>query len=149
DRELGDPEGAQSILQIRLSFEALQKQWATPTLERVGQGKQIDVAAAIAEGQDRMTAIRAQVLKLQEHEEIDSERKVLSAELFMRRVLVWGICAAALLGGILVFLTAAVTRQIVRPVRQLIQASEQVAQGNLTPPLPPSGGDEFGILSES
>ena len=51
----------------------------------------------------------------------------------------------ALLGGLV--LAWVTTNTIVHPVQRLIQASEQIAQGDLDHPLDVSGGDEVGTLA--
>jgi diguanylate cyclase (GGDEF)-like protein len=149
DMESDAPDESGTILQIQAAFEELQKQWAIPVIDRVRQGKTFDIASSLADGEDRMATIRTQILRLQGDDERDNEFKVVAAEKLMKRVLAMGIGMAVLLATMLLFLTNIVTRQIVRPVHQLIGASEQVAQGNLAPKLPPPLQNEFGVLSRS
>jgi diguanylate cyclase (GGDEF)-like protein len=149
DLESDSSEQLKLVFQIQAEFDELQKEWALPLLDRVRAGEKIDVASNLAEGQDRMATIRAQILRLQEEDERNSDDKLLTAEKVIRRMLVVGVGLAALLGGLLVFLTGLVTRQIVMPVRLLIRASEEVAKGDLSPLLPPPVQNEFGVLSRS
>ncbi len=53
----------------------------------------------------------------------------------------------ALLGG--VTLAWATTRTVVRPIRALIEAAQDIARGNLDVPLDISGGDEVGVLART
>ena len=149
DLESDDPIQLQEVLRIRAEFDELQKQWALPAIDQVRSGNDFDVAQTLAAGQDRMAVIRTQLLKLQGEDEGQNETAMAGAERVIRRMLVIGVGLAVLLGGILVFLTGVVTRQIVMPVLQLIRASEQVAQGDFAPVLPPMVENEFGVLSRS
>jgi diguanylate cyclase (GGDEF)-like protein len=88
-------------------------------------------------------------LKLRQEDEGQTVNEMMGAERVIRRMLVVGVSLAVLLAGILVFLTRVVTRLIVAPVLQLIRASEQVAQGDFAPVLPPMVNNEFGVLSRS
>lgn len=147
--EAGNPEKAQEVNRIRSEFDQLQKQWALPAIEKVRTGANFDAAAALADDQRRMDAIRSQVLKLRKEDEGETLNGMVGAEMMMRRMLVVGVSLAALLAGVLVFLTGVVTRLIVVPVMQLIRASEEVEHGNFSPVLPPVVDNEFGILSRS
>ncbi len=149
DLESDDPQETRAMIQIQAEFDELQKQWAKPLIQRVRQGKTFEIAPAIADGQDRMTAIRSQVLKLQGDDERNNEIKVVNARAFMRRLLIGGTSVALLLAAVLVFLTGVVTRQIVRSVHKLTKASEQIAHGDLSPVLPPATENEFGVLAQS
>src|SRR5579862_2270767 len=139
----------QAVLQIQTEFDNLQKQWAFPVIERARKGKKIDVPATLAEGQDRMAAIRTQILNLLAEDEKENARAVIASEKTIRRMLVAGVGLAVVLAGILILVTLLVTRQIVMPLRQLIRASEQVARGDFSPALPPAVDNEFGVLSRS
>jgi diguanylate cyclase (GGDEF)-like protein len=149
DLESADPDELQEVIRIRAEFEQMQKQWALPAIEKVRAGGDIDIATALVKGQDRMVAIRSEVLKLRKQDEGRNANDLLSAEKVMRRMLVVGVSLALLLAGILVFLTGVVTRLIVAPVLQLIRASEQVGRGDFAPALPPMVDNEFGVLSRS
>ena len=149
DLEAIDPGQPREILRIRTGFDQLQRQWALPAIGKVRSGGNLDVATTLADEQDRMAAIRLQVLKLQGEDEGQNVNEVVGAERVIRRMLVVGVSLALLLGGILVFLTGVVTRLIVAPVLQLIQASEQVGRGEFAPALPPVVDNEFGVLSRS
>lgn len=48
-----------------------------------------------------------------------------------------------------VVLATGIARSVVRPIRVLITASQRIASGNLTEPIPPLGDDEIGQLAES
>ena len=149
DLEAVDPTDVLAVMRIRAEFEQMQKQWALPAIEKAGSGGDLDVAATSLAGQDRMAAIRSDVLKLRKEDEGQSANERLGAERVIRRMLVVGVSLAALLAGLLVFLTGVVTRMIVVPVLQLIRASEQVGRGDFVPVLPPMVNNEFGILSRS
>jgi diguanylate cyclase (GGDEF)-like protein len=137
------------VIRIRAEFEQMQKQWALPAIEKVSAGVDIDTAATLLDSQEQMTAIRSEVLKLRQEDEGQNVNEMLGAEKVIRRMLVVGVSLAALLAGILVFLTGVVTRLIVAPVLQLIRASERVGRGDFAPVLPPMGDNEFGVLSRS
>jgi diguanylate cyclase (GGDEF)-like protein len=149
DLESADPSRLQEVMRIRAEFDQLQKECALPAIEKVRSGGDFDVAATLSDGQDRMVAIRSQVLKLRGEDEGHNANEMLGAEKVIRRMLVVGVGLAVLLAGILVFLTGVVTRLIVAPVLQLIRASEQVAGGDFAPLLPPMVDNEFGVLSRS
>lgn len=149
DLESDSPEQLKLVLQIQAEFDELQKEWALPLIDRARAGEKIDISSNLAEGQDRMATIRFQVLKLQEVDERKSADQLMAAEKMIRRMLIVGVGLAALLGGLLIFLTGLVTRQIVMPLRLLIRASEEVAKGDLSPLLPPPVQNEFGVLSRS
>jgi methyl-accepting chemotaxis protein len=139
----------QTVLQIQAGFDNFQKQWAFPLIARARKGERIDIAETLVDGQDRMAAIRSQVLSLQATDEKDSANAIVGSERMIRRMLVAGVGVAVVLAGVLVLFTWLVTRQIVMPLRQLIRAAEQVARGDLSPALPPAVDNEFGVLSRS
>ena len=149
DLEAGDPAEEQEVNRIRAEFDQLQRQWALPAIEKVRSGVDFDAAATLVDGQKRMDAIRSEVLKLGVEDETQNVSEMDGAEKLIRRMLVVGVSLAAFLAVVLVFLTNVVTRQIVVPVLQLIQASEQVGRGDFAPSLPPVVDNEFGILSRS
>jgi diguanylate cyclase (GGDEF)-like protein len=149
DLKADDPGQLEAVIRIRAEFDQMQKQWALPTLEKVRTGAAIDVAVAIANGQDRVAAIRSQLLKLQVEDEGQNVNETMGAQRVIRRMLVVGVSLAALLAAILVILTGVVTRLIAAPVLQLIRASEQVGRGDFAPVLPPVVDNEFGVLSRS
>jgi diguanylate cyclase (GGDEF)-like protein len=149
DLDAVDPGQLQEVIRIRTEFDQMQKQWALPAIEKVRAGGDFDTAAILSEGQDRLAAIRSQVLKLRTEDEGHNVNEMMGAERVIRRMLVVGVSLAALLAGILVFLTGVVTRLIVAPVLQLIRASEQVGRGDFAPVLPPVADNEFGVLSRS
>jgi diguanylate cyclase (GGDEF)-like protein len=144
-----DPEQLQVVGRIRDEFDRMQKEWALPTLQKVRLHENLDTPGVIRDGLKRMVSIRDQVLKLLNEDAAKNEKQMGEAEAVMRRMLVVGVGLAALLGGILLFLTGVVTRLIVLPVLQLIHASEQVSRGDLQPALPPMVDNEFGVLSRS
>ena len=149
DLEAPDSRELQEVIRIRAEFDQMQKEWALPVLEKVRTGGEFDAAATMADGQDRMARMRSEVLKLRKEDEGLNVNEMMGAEKIIRRMLVVGVSLAALLAGILVFLTGVVTRLIVIPVLQLIRASEQVGRGDFAPSLPPMVDNEFGVLSRS
>jgi diguanylate cyclase (GGDEF)-like protein len=149
DLEAVDPGQLQEVVRIRAEFDQMQKQWALPVMEKVRTGVEFDTAAALAEGQDRMTAIRSQVLNLRNEDERQNVSEMEGAEKVIWRMLLVGVSLAVLLAGILISLTGVVTRLIVGPVLQLIRASEKVGRGDFAPVLPPMVDNEFGVLSRS
>jgi diguanylate cyclase (GGDEF)-like protein len=149
DLDVANPRQQQEVIRILAEFDQMQKQWAQPAIEKVRAGQDFDTAAILVDGQERMTAIRSEVLKLQKEDEAQNAREMMVAEKVIRQMLVVGVSLALLLAGILVLLTRAVTRLIVEPVQQLIRASEQVGHGDFAPQLPPMVDNEFGALSRS
>ena len=149
DLDAADPGQEQEVIRIRAEFDQMQKQWALPAIEKVRADGIIDAAASWSDGQARMASIRSEVLKLRKEDEGENVNEIMGAERVIRRMLVVGVGLAALLAGILVFLTGVVTRLIVAPVLQLIRASEQVGRGDFAPVLPPMVDNEFGVLSRS
>jgi diguanylate cyclase (GGDEF)-like protein len=144
-----DPGQLQELGRIRAGFDQMQKEWALPTIQKVRRGENLDAPGVSRDGRKRMASIRDQVLKLLREDAAKNEEQMGEAEMVRRRMLVVGIGVAGLLGGILLFLTGAVTRLIVFPVLQLIHASEQVGRGDFQPVLPPMVDNEFGVLSRS
>jgi len=149
DLDAPDPGQPEEISHIRAEFDQMQKQWALPAIEKVRAGVNFDTAAALLEGQEHLDAIDSDVMKLRKEDEGETANGVAGAENLIRRMVVVGVGLAVLLGGILVFLTGVVTRLIVAPVLQLIDASEQVGRGDFAPVLPPPADNEFGVLSRS
>ncbi len=139
----------QEVIRIRAEFDQLQSQWAVPTIDKTRSGVDFNKEAALSEGQTRMADIRSHVMKLRNEDEGQNVAEMLSAEKVIKRMLVVGVTLAAVLAGILIFLTSVVTRLIVAPVLQLIRASEQVGRGDFSPELPPVVDNEFGVLSRS
>jgi diguanylate cyclase (GGDEF)-like protein len=144
-----DPEQLAEIARIRGEFDRMQKEWALPTIEKIRRGDNLDDAAALQDGSARMASIRLQLLSLLKENESRNFDQMQLAEKVIRRMLVVGVSLAALLAGVLIFLTGVVTRLIVVPVLQLIRASEQVSRGDFAPLLPPQVDNEFGVLSRS
>jgi diguanylate cyclase (GGDEF)-like protein len=149
DLDAADSGKLQEVIRIRAEFDQTQKQWALPAIEKIRSGGDFDLAATLAEGQDRMAAIRSQVLKLREEDEGQNINEMMGAERVVQRMMVVGVSLAVVLGGILVFLTGVLTRLIVAPLLQLIDASERVGHGDFAPVLPPMVDNEFGVLSRS
>jgi diguanylate cyclase (GGDEF)-like protein len=149
DLDAGDPGRLQEVTRIRAEFEHLQMEWALPALEKVRSGMEFKTTPVLLDGQERLTTIRTQVLRLRDEDEEQNVSEMLNAEKVIRRMLVVGVGLAVLLAGILIFLTGVVTRLIVAPVLQLIRASEQVGRGDYAPTLPPVADNEFGVLSRS
>src|ERR1035441_110736 len=149
-REVDDAPGQrQNLDRIRAEFDRMQKEWALPTIQKIRQGEHLDAPGMSSDGLKRMALIRDPVLRLLREDVAKGEEQVRGAEMLLRRMLLVGLGVAGLLGVILLFLTGVVTRQIVFPVLQLINASEQVGRGDLQPVLPPMVDNEFGVLSRS
>ena len=144
-----DPGQLAEIVRIRSEFDLMQKQWALPTIDKVRRGEEVEPVSILQDGQTRMASLRTDVLSFLKENESRNLEQMQSAEKVIRRMLVVGVSLAALLAGILIFLTGVVTRLIVVPVLQLIRASEQVSRGDFAPPLPPMVDNEFGVLSRS
>lgn len=149
DLDRDDAVESQELLQARVEFEQLQKQWALPAIEKVRGGGTVDTAALVADGEARLAAIRSQMLNIERKDEAQNFNDLAAAERIIRRMLLVGVSLAVALASILIFLTGVVTRQIVAPVLQLIHASEQVGRGDFAPALPPMLDNEFGGLSRS
>src|SRR5208283_1208888 len=110
DLEAAAPGQLQEVNRIRAEFDQMQKQWALPAMEKVRTGVEFDTAATLAEGQDRMTAIRSQVLNLRNEDERQNVNEMEGAEKVIWRMLLVGVSLAVLLAGILISLTGVVTR---------------------------------------
>ncbi len=149
DLDAVDSGELQEVIRIRAEFDQMQSQWALPSMDKVRAGAVLDQNAVMSDGQSRLADIRAHVLKLRNEDEGQNVSEMTSAEKVIQRMLVVGVTLAALLAGILVFLTGVVTRLIVAPVLQLIRASELVGRGDFSPELPPVVDNEFGVLSRS
>lgn len=149
DLESDDPAHAAAVDATRTAINRWQSEWATPTISKVRRGEPVDIQSAVAEGQLRLDSLRAAVLKLlQEDREQDSAKRG-QAEQIIRRMLFLELGFTVLLGGTLLFLTWTITRIIAEPLRQLIEASDQVSRGNFQFSLPPPADNEFGVLSQS
>jgi diguanylate cyclase (GGDEF)-like protein len=150
-RELdaADPGQEQEVVRIQRDFDQMQKQWALPAIAKVRAGKEFDNTGVLSDGQARIAALHSEVLKLRKGIEGESANEMMGAERVIRRMLVVGVGLAVLLGAILIFFTGVVTRLIVAPVLQLIQASDQLGRGDFAPALPPMVDNEFGVLSRS
>jgi diguanylate cyclase (GGDEF)-like protein len=149
DLDAAEPGEEQEVVRIRAEYDQMQRQWAAPAIERMHSRADFDAATILAEGQDRMVAIRTDVLKLEKEDEERNANEMSSGENVIRRMLMVGVSLAVFLAAILFFLTGVVTRLIVAPVLQLIHASEQVGRGDFNPDLPPVADNEFGVLSRS
>ncbi len=149
DLEVADPGQLQDVSRMRAEFDALRNLWAVPAIEIARAGGDYNAAATMAEGEQRLTAIRTEAFKLRKDTEGKNVSEMKGAEKVVRRMLVVGISLAVVLAGILIFLTEVVTRLIVAPVLQIIRASEQVGRGDFAPVLPPMVDNEFGVLSRS
>ena len=149
DLEADNPKQRAEIEKVQAEFDRLQKEWALPAIEKVRQGDNLDPGTLLQDGQSRTASIRLQVLNLLKSEEVKNADLMQGAEKVIRHMLVVGVGLAALLAGILIFVTGVVTRLIVVPVLQLIRASEQVSRGEFELVLPPQVDNEFGVLSRS
>jgi diguanylate cyclase (GGDEF)-like protein len=147
--EAADPGQVQEVARIRAQYDEFRNSWAQPTIELARPGGDYNPTAAMAEGQQRLNAIRTEAFKLRREDEKQNVGEMEGAEKVTRLTLLAGISLTVLLAGILIFLKGVWTRQIVAPVLQLIRASEQVGRGDFAPELPPMVDNEFGILSRS
>jgi len=147
--EAADPGQLQEVARIRAQYEEFRNSWAQPTIELARPGGDYNSTAAMAEGQQRLNAIRTEAFKLRREDEKQNVGEMEGAEKVTRLTLLAGVSLTVLLAGILIFLKGVWTRQIVAPVLQLIRASEQVGRGDFAPELPPMVDNEFGILSRS
>ncbi len=149
DLESDNPTQAADVEAIRGQFDDLQRRWAGVAVEKVKRGEQINSTVVAQEGKARLDAMRERILKLVHEDEAENLAQVAEAEEVMRRMLMLGVSLAGLLALVLVLLTRVVTRLIVLPVLQLIQASERVGSGDFEPLLPPIVNNEFGVLARS
>ena len=149
DLESGEPAQAAEVDAIRAQFDELERNWALVTINRVKRGENVNPVGAMQEGQSRLVAIRARVAKILRADEAKNQAQMSEAEEVMRRMLVLGVSLAALLALVLLLLTRVVTRLIVEPVLQLIQASERVGSGDFEPLILPLMNNEFGVLARS
>ncbi len=149
DLDAASPGESEEVARIRVEFDQMQSQWAQPTMDKLRSDTEFNKDKALSDGQTRLADIRTKVLKLRSEDEGENLGEMEGAEKVIKRMLVVGITLAAVLAGILIFLTGVVTRLIVAPVLQLIHASEQVGRGDFSPDLPPVADNEFGVLSRS
>ena len=149
DLEVPDPEHARQVATMREQFETFRNTWAQSTLARARAESNYDSTSAMAVGRQRLNSIGTDSARLRKADEDENGSQMQAAEQLMRQLLVAGLSLTLLMAGVLVFLKGLWTRQIVAPLRQLIQASEQVGQGDLAPVLPSSGDNEFGVLFRS
>ena len=147
--EAADPDQMQELARMRMEFDGLRISWARPAIEMARGGGDYNAAAIMAEGQQRLNAVRTEAFKLRKKDEGENVSEMQGAEDVIRQMLVAGVGLAVLLAGILIYLRGVVTRLIVAPVEQLIRASEQVGRGDFALTLPPMVNNEFGILSRS
>jgi diguanylate cyclase (GGDEF)-like protein len=147
--EAADPEQMQELARMRMEFDGLRISWARPAIEMARGGGNYNPAAIMAEGQQRLNAVRSEASKLRRKDEGENESEMQGAEDVIRQMLLAGVGLAVLLAGILIYLKGVVTRLIVAPVEQIIRASEQVGRGDFSLTLPPMVDNEFGILSRS
>lgn len=149
-RELtDDPYRVPQVDAVRAEISRWQEEWAEPTVSKVKRGEALEIQGALEEGEKRMGSLRKQLLRLLEEDRAENFAKSREAEQLMRRMLAMALGVAVLVAAVLLFLTRAVARLIAQPVRQLIDASERVSQGDFQPSLPPPADNEFGALSRS
>ena len=149
DLESDNSAQAADVEAIRGQFGDMQRRWASVVVEKVKQGDPVNAASVAQEGQTRLNAMRERILKLVHEDEAENLAQMAEAEEVMRHMLMLGVSLAGLLALVLVLLTRVVTRLIVHPVLQLIQASERVGSGDFEPLLPPIVNNEFGVLARS
>ena len=149
DLEAADNAHAQQVAGMREEFVAFRDGWAQSTLARARADSNYDSTSAMAEGRLRMNSIGTESAKLRKEDEEGSGRELQSAEELMRQFLLVGITLTLLMAVMLVILRSVWTRQIIAPLRQLTQASEEVGHGELAPVLLSPGDNEFGALFRS
>ncbi|HVM91180.1 MAG TPA: diguanylate cyclase, partial [Terriglobales bacterium] len=146
DLEASEPGHAQQVAGMREEFVAFRDGWAQSTLARARAESNYDSTSAMSEGRLRMNSIGTESAKLRKEDEEENGRQMQSAEELMRQLLLAGITLTLLMAAALLFLKTVWTRQIIAPLRQLTQASEEVGHGELAPLLPPPTDNEFGAL---
>jgi diguanylate cyclase (GGDEF)-like protein len=149
DLEEEDPQHAAAVQSVTAEIKDWELKWANPAIDAVRQNKDADPNDTIARGEEGLTDIRQALLGLANAEREGYLEQMRGAELTMRHMLFMGLGLAGLLAMVLIFLTRGVSRLIEEPIRQLIEASELVSQGNFRPKLPPQVDNEFGALSRS
>jgi len=147
--ELATPSHLAAVETIGTEITRWQAEWAIPTVEKARRGDAAEPKLLLAEGEKRMAVLRSHLLELLEEDSAENSTLMVEAEQAMRRTLVLALGAALLVAAIVLILTREVAGLLERPVRQLIQASEQVSHGDFRPPLPPPTDNEFGVLSQS
>ena len=147
--ESDEPAHVEQIDQLQSEINRWLSEWVIPTMDKISRSEPIDTQAVVAEGQRRFDSIQAKLGKLLDDDRDKDLNKRHQAENGLRRMLFLGLGITLLLGGVLFSLTRAVTRIIVEPLTQLIEASERVGRGDLQPSLPPATPNDFGVLSES
>jgi len=147
--ESEDPSQAVPLEAIQAEIGQWQHQWAEPLIEKVEGRRWQATAVEIKEGNRRFSKFRDSLSQLLEENQKAMAGKIGRSEGMMRRVLGLGVLVSLLFGMMLLLLARIVSRRIVRPVRQLIEASERVSRGDFEPALPPAAENEFGALAGS
>lgn len=149
DLESDSPNQIAQIDLLDSEIQRWQREWARPAIARVRRGENMDVGAIAADGEKRMTSLRAHVVDLLQASRIENNAITDRTQKAMRHMLELGVGLSILIGAALLFLTGVVTRMITQPVHQLIEASERVSRGDFQLSLPPPANNEFGVLSQS
>ncbi len=97
--EADDPGQEQEVAKIREDFESFRNLWAQATIELARPGGNFDTTSAMAEGQQRWTAIRTEAFKLQREDEKQNVGEMQGAERMTWIVLVAGVGLTVLLAG--------------------------------------------------
>ncbi|HTR23815.1 MAG TPA: diguanylate cyclase [Terriglobales bacterium] len=149
DLEASDVDHARQVAVMREEYVTFRDGWAQSTLARARTDPNYDSTAAMAEGRQRLNSIGTDSARLRKENEDADGREMQSAEQVMRHLLVAGVSLTLLVAVALFSLKAVWTRQMIVPLRQLTQASEEVGRGELAPVLPSPGDNELGALFRS
>lgn len=150
-RELEGEDSAQvaDVDAIHRDIIRWQSEWVTPTMNNLDRGANIDAVRVAADGARRLAPVRKRLLDLLDAERDENLTTMRDAEQQMRRMLVVALIVALLVAAVVMLVTREVAGLLAQPVRQLIQASEQVSRGDFQLTLPPRTDNEFGVLSQS
>jgi diguanylate cyclase (GGDEF)-like protein len=147
--EAESPAQVAEVDAIQAALQRWQSEWANRTISRINRGTPVDVPQLLAEGERRLAGIRQMIEKLLEEDHAENLTALHDEEQQMRRMLVVALAVAFLVGLIVLLVTREVAGLLVRPVHQMIEASERVSRGDFQISLPAPADNEFGILSQS
>jgi len=144
-----NPSEADQVETIRAEIHHWMAGWADPTIVKVQNGQAFNWEAAESAGRNLLKSPRARLLGLIELDRGQGLAATRKVEIGTSRFLLLGLGVSVFLLAAMIYMMRALTSLIVQPVRQLIEASEQVSRGDFQPMLPPPVDNEFGLLSRS
>jgi diguanylate cyclase (GGDEF)-like protein len=134
---------------IQKQINRWQSEWAIPAIARVRRGETVEVSTTLETGEKGIEVLRNQIKEFIEVARKENQAILRRNERTMSRVLYMALGTAMLVTGIVLFHTREVAGLLEQPIRQLIEASERISQGDFNPTLPRESANEFGVLSRS